>query len=138
MMRRFYTGLLFFGASFGAHAAEAHKHSHATKPAHVAMHYTLYVPENHELKRAEYSDFKSDGSDISAPQLADSYLSFVALTQGQQNLVNVLSALHLKRMSLQNEEMKLSVRPGSAVMETEHLKVAVQSDSASVTWHQTF
>jgi hypothetical protein len=138
MMRRFYTGLLFFGASFGAHAAEAYKHSHAAKHAPVAMHYTLYVPEDHELKSAEYSDFKSDGSDVSAPQLADSDRSLAALTQSQQNLVNVLSALHLKRVSLQNEQMKLSFSPGSTVMETENLKVAVQSDSAAVTWHKTF
>jgi hypothetical protein len=137
-MRRFYTGLLFFGASFGTHAAEAYKHSYAAKHAHVAMHYTPYVPEDHEIKSGVHFDFKSDGPDISTPQLTASDLSFAALTQSQQNLVNVLSALHLKRMSLQNEQMKLSVRPGTAVMETEHLKVAVKSDSASVVWHKTF
>ncbi len=137
-MRRIYTGLLFFWASFGSHAAEANKHFHTAKHAPVAMHYTLYVPEDHELKSAVHSDFKPVDPDFSAPQLATSDLSFAELTQSQQNLVNVLSALHLKRMSLQNEQMKLSFRPGSAVMETEHLKVAVQSDSASVTWHKTF
>ena len=137
-MRRFYTGLLFFGASLAAHAAEAHKHSLAAKHSHVAMHYTPYVPEDHEIKSGVHFDFKSDGPDISTPQLTASDLSFAALTQSQQNLVNVLSALHLKRMILQNEQMKLSFRPGSAVMETEHLKVAVQSDSAAVTWHKTF
>ncbi|MDD5470910.1 MAG: hypothetical protein PHP05_03195 [Sideroxydans sp.] len=138
MMRNFYTGLLFFGASFGAHAAEIHKHSHAAKHAPVAMHYTQYVPEKHVHNSVVYSDFKSTDPVFSAPQLATSELSSAALTQSQKNLVNVLNALFYQRMSMQNEQMKLSVRPDAAVMETEHLKVAVQSDSTSVTWHKTF
>lgn len=137
-MRRFYTGLLFFGASLGAHAAETHKHSHAAKHATVAMHYTYHVPEAHEHNSVVYSDFKSDNSVFSAPRLATSDHSAAALTQSQKKLVNVLSALHFQRMSLQNEQLKLSFSPDSAVMETEHLKVAVQSDSTSVTWHKTF
>jgi len=137
-MRRFYTGLLFFGASIGTHAAETHKHSHAAKHAPVAMHYTQYVPEAHVHNSVVYSNFKPADSDFAAPQLATSDRSSAALTQVQKNLVNVLSALHDQRLSLQNEQMKLSLRPGSAVMETEHLKVAVQSDSTSVTWHKTF
>lgn len=137
-MRRFYTGLLFFGASFGAHAAETHKHSHATKHAPVAMHYTYHAPENHEHNSVVYSDFKSEDSKFSAPRSATSEYSAVELTQSQRDLVNVLTALHDQRMSLQNKQMKLSLSPGSAVMETEHLKVAVQSDSTSVSWHKTF
>jgi hypothetical protein len=137
-VRRFYTGLLFFGASFTAHAAEAHKHSHVAKHAHVAMHYTHYVPEVQELKRTVYSDLKSDGPDVSAPKSGASNYSISALTQSQRDLVNVLSALHLKRLSLQNEQMKLSVSPDSVVMETGQMKVAVQSHSTSVTWHKTF
>ena len=137
-MRRFYTGLLFFGASFGAHAAETHKHSHAAKHAPAAMHYTQYVPEEHVHDSVVYSDFKSGNSVFSAPRPATANQSAAALTQSQKNLINVLSALQLQRVSLQNEQMKLSFRPGSAVMETEHLKVAVQSDSTSVTWHKTF
>ena len=135
-MRRFYTGLLFFGASFGTHAAETHKHSHAAKHAPVAMHYKQHVPEEDVHNSVVYYDFKPD--DVSAPPLAITDDSAAALTQSQKNLVNVLSALHYQRLSLQNEQLKLSVSPGSAVMETEHLKVAVQSDSTSVTWHKTF
>ncbi|MBU0689691.1 MAG: hypothetical protein KJ850_00840 [Gammaproteobacteria bacterium] len=137
-MRRFYTGLLFFGASFGTHAVETHKHSHAAKHAPVAMHYTQHVPETHEHNSVVYSDFKADNSKFSAPQLATTDRYTAALTRSQKNLVNVLSALHFQRMSLQNAQMKLSLSPGSAVMETEHLKVAVQSDSTSVTWNKTF
>lgn len=137
-MRRLYTGLLFFGASFGAHAAESHKHSHAAKHAPVAMHYTQYVPEAHVHNSVVYYDFKPADPVFSASQSATADRSAAALTQGQKNLVNVLSALHDQRLSLQNEQMKLSLRPGSAVMETEHLKVAVQADSTSVTWHKTF
>lgn len=137
-MRRFYTGLLFFGASFGAHAAETHKHMHAAKHAPVAMHYTQHVPQEHVHNSVVYSDFKAENSKFSAPQLAASDREAATLTQSQKNLVNVLSALHFQRMSMQNEQMKLSLSPGSAVMETEHLKVAVQSDSTSVSWHKTF
>jgi hypothetical protein len=138
MMRRFYTGLLFFGASFGAHAAETHKHSHAAKHAPAAMHYTQYVPEAHVHNSVVYTDFKSEDAAFSAPQLATSDRSAATLTQSQKNLVNVLSALHYQRLSLQNEQLKLSFGSDSAVMETKHLKVAVQSDSTSVTWHKTF
>jgi hypothetical protein len=136
-MRRFYTGLLFFGASFGAHAAETHKHSHAAKHAPAAMHYTQYMPEAHVHNSVVYSDFKSDASVFTAPRpaVAD---SSAAPTQSQQKLVDVLSALRYQRMSLQNEQMKLSVSPGAAVMETEHLQVAVRSDSTSISWHKTF
>ncbi|MHB1117291.1 hypothetical protein [Sideroxydans sp.] len=137
-MRRFYTGLLFFGASFAAHAAETHKHSHAAKHAPVAMHYTHYVPEEHAHNSVVFSDVKSGDTNFSAPRLAASSQSVAALTQSQKNLVNVLSALHQQRLNLQNEQMKLSLQPGAAVMETEHLKVAVQSDSSSVSWHTTF
>lgn len=137
-MRRFYTGLLFFGASFGTHAAETHKHSHAAKHAPVAMHYTQYVPEAHVHNSVVYVDFKTGKTDISAPQSPASGGAPGALTQSQQNLVNVLNALFRQRMSVQNEQMKISLRPDSAVMETEHLKVAVQSDSTSVSWHKSF
>ena len=137
-MRRFYTGLLFFGASFGAHAAETHKHSHAAKHAPAAMHYTQYVPDTHASDSVLYSEFRSDASLFAAPRSAAADQSSAALTQSQKNLVNVLSALRYQRMSLQNEQMKLSVSPGAAVMETEHLQVAVRSDSTSISWHKTF
>lgn len=137
-MRHFYTGLLFFGASFGAHAAETHKHSHAARHAPVAMHYTQHMPEEHVHNSVVYSDFKAGNSNFSAPQLATAERSVATLTQSQKNLVNVLSALHFQRMSMHNEQMKLSFSPGSAVMETEHLKVAVRSDTTSVSWHETF
>jgi hypothetical protein len=138
MMRRFYTGLLFFGASFGTHAAETHKHAHAAKNAPVAMHYTQYVPEDHVHNSVVYADFKPADPLFSAPQSATTDRSAAALTQSQKNLVNILSALHYQRLSLQNEQLKLSFGSDSAVMETEHLKVAVQSDSTSITWHKTF
>ncbi|MFA5825434.1 MAG: hypothetical protein WC825_05620, partial [Gallionellaceae bacterium] len=138
MMRNFYTGLLFFGASFAAHAAETHKHSHATKHASVAMHYVLYVPEKHGHDSVVYSDFKSDNSAFPSQQLAMSNQSATALTQSQKELVNVLSALLYRRMSLNNGQMKISYHPGAAVMETDRLKVSVQSDSTSVTWNRTF
>lgn len=138
MMRRFYTGLLFFGASFGAHAAEAQKHSHAAKRAPVAMHYTQYVPGDHVHNSVVYSDFKPHESAVYVPRLSASSHSSAELTQSQRNLVNVLSALHHHRLNLQNQRLKLSLGSDSAVMEAGHLKVAVQSDSTSVTWHKTF
>lgn len=137
-MRRLYTGLLFFGASFSAHAAEANKHSHAIKHAPVAMHYTLYVPEAQVRDSVVFPSIKSDNPDFSPPQLVASDRSAAALTQSQRNLANVLNALLHQRMNLQTEQMKLSYRPGSAEMETEHLNVAVRSDSTSITWHTTF
>ncbi|MDD2699801.1 MAG: hypothetical protein PHH36_01055 [Sideroxydans sp.] len=137
-MRRFYTGLLFFGASFGAHAAETHKHSHAAKHAPVAMHYTQYVPEAHTHNSVVYSDFQTRGTGVLAPQLAASAGSTATLTQGQKNLVNVLNALFQKKMVLQNEKMQLSLQPGTAVMESGHLKVAVQSDATLISWHKSF
>ncbi len=137
-MRRFYSGLLFFGASFAVHAAETHKHSHATKHASVAMHYELYVPEKYGHDSAVYSDFKSDNSAFSAQQLATSDQSATALTQSQKELVNVLNALLYQRISLKNGQMKVSFRPGAAVMETDRLKVSVQPDSTSLTWNRTF
>lgn len=137
-MRNLYTGLLFFGASFAAHASEMHKHSHATKHASEVMHYALYVPEKHGHDSGVYSDSKSDNSAFSAQQLAMSDQSASALTQSQKELVNVLSALLYRRMSLNNGHMKFSYRPGAAEMETDHLKVSVQSDSTSVTWNRTF
>jgi len=137
-MRHFYTGLLFFGASIGAHAAEIHKHSHTSRHAPAAMHYTHYVPEKHEHNSVVYSDFKSAKSGVSAPQLATSEYSATELSQSQRNLVNVLSALHYQRMVLQNEQLKLSFRPGTAEIESGHVKVAVHSDSTSVTWQKTF
>lgn len=137
-MRRFYTGLLFFGASIGAHAAETHKHSHAAKTAPAAMHYTQYAPDEHEHNSVVYSDFKSGKPEILASQLTASDRSTAALTQSQKNLVNVLNALFKQKMVLQNEQMQLSLQPGAAVMESGHLKVAVQSDSTSITWHKTF
>ena len=137
-MRRFYTGLLFFGASFAAHAAETHKHSHAAKHAPAAMHYTHYVAEEHQHNSVVYSDFNSGTSGVRAPQSDNADHSVAALNQSQKNLVNVLNALFHQRMSMQNEQMKLSLRPGAAVMETEHLQVAVQSDSTSVSWHKSF
>lgn len=137
-MRHFYTGLLFFGASIGAHAAEVHKHSHTAKQAPAAMHYTHYVPETHPHNSVVYSDFKPAKSGVHAPQLATSDYSATELSQSQRDLVNVLSALHQQRMVLQNEQLKLSFRPGTAEIESGHVKVAVHSDSTSVTWHKTF
>ncbi len=137
-MRRFYTGLLFFGASFGAHAAETHKHSHAAKHAPSAMHYTHYVPEEHEHNSVVYSDFKPSKSVAYAPQLATSANSTTPLTQSQKKLVNALNALLHQKLIVHNEQMQLSFQADAAVMETEHLKVAVQSDSTSVTWHKSF
>jgi hypothetical protein len=138
MMRNFYTGLLFFGASFAAHAAETHKHSDAANHASGAMHYTHYVPEKHGHESVVYSDFKSDNSVLPAQQLAMSDQSGIALTQSQHEFVNVMRALLDRRMSLNNGQMKISYRPGTAEIETDRLKVSVQPDSTLVTWNKTF
>ncbi len=136
-MRHFYTGLLFFGASVGAHAAELHKHGHAAKHTSATMHYTHYVPEVQKRDSGLYSDFKP-ASPAATPQLATSDYSAAALTQSQKDLVNVLSAVLYQRMRLQNAQMRLTLLPGAAVMETKHLQVAVRPDSTSVTWHRSF
>ncbi len=127
-MRHFYTGLLLFGASCGAHAGELHKQAHAAKHAPAAMHYTPYRPD-HERSSA--------AAGLIAPQPAAD-LAGAGLDQGQQRLIAVLRALREQRMTLQNEQVRLSLQPGSAVMETDHLKVAVRGDNASITWHKTF
>lgn len=137
-MRNFYTGLLFFGASFAAHAAETHKPSHTANHALGAIHYTHYVPEKHGRDNVVYSDFKSDNSAFPAHVLAISDQSSAALTQSQKEFVNVMRALLDRRMRLNNGKMKISYRPGAAEIETDRLKVSVQSDSTSVTWNRTF
>ncbi|MEW5904317.1 MAG: hypothetical protein AB1722_08255 [Pseudomonadota bacterium] len=128
-MRHFYTGLLLFGASCGAHAGEVHKHAHAAKHAPTAMHYTPYHPD---LERS------SAPAVLLAPQPVVADQPATGRDQAQQRLVVVLRALRDQRMTLHNEQVLLSLQSGSAVIETDHLKVAVRGDNTSITWHKTF
>ena len=133
-MRRVYTGLLLFGASFASHAAEVHKQSHATKHAPAVVHYSPYVPDSNATNPAPLS------GGLATPAVRGDVFdrATAELGQSQQRLVALLHALHDHRIALQNEQMRLSLQPGSAVMETDHLKVAVEAASASITWHKTF
>lgn len=133
-MRRVYTGLLLFGASFASHAAEVHKQSHAARHAPAVIHYLPYVPDSNATNPASLS-----GGSAAPVVRGDVFDRATAeLGQSQQRLVAVLHALYDHRIALQSDQMRLSLQPGSAVMETDHLKVAVEADSASITWHRTF
>lgn len=138
-MRHFYTGLLFFGASFAAHAAEDHKHHQNSRNAPSAMHYTQHLPQEHPHNSVVYSDFQSDQTRAPDTRQWASDRSDSALTQSQRDVVNVLNALLHQRMTvLQNDKMRLSVSPDAAVMESGHLKVALQNQSTTVAWSHKF
>lgn len=137
-MRRLYTGLLFFGASFAAHAGESHKHPHASKASHAQMHYTQYVAETPPHDSVLYDQAARSDTTANLPRLGSTDHSAADLARSRQNLIDVLSALYAQRIHLHGEQMDASFSPGAAMLETEHVKVAVRSGSTSITWHEAF